>query len=162
MIVVSDTSPILNLALIERLDLLLEMYQQVIIPPAVYEELTVSSSELPDLLDRTSRDWMLVVAPHDQGRLAALRKELDRGEAEAIVLATEWKADLLLIDERHGRKIAAACGVRITGLLGVLVEAKTKGLVDQVKPLFDELRYRAGFWVNQDLYLEILRKLGES
>lgn len=90
-----------------------------------------------------------------------LRESLDPGEAEAIVLAIEHRADLLLVDERRARRTATAAGIRVTGLLGVVARAKQAGLVDLAKPLLDELIETARFWVGADLYAEVLAELGE-
>ena len=96
MIVISDTSPVLNLARIGRLELLPALYYQVIIPEAVYEELTVSKGALPPAIDLASEPWLTIATPKDQARVQRLREDLDPGEAEAIVLAIERGADLLL------------------------------------------------------------------
>ena len=84
--------------------------------------------------------------------------DLGRGEAEAI----ERRADLLLVDERRGRRTASATGLRVTGLLGVVVTAKRAGLIDLAKPVLDELIQIARFWIGPDLYAEVLTELGES
>lgn len=159
MIVVSDTSPILNLASINRLGILESLYQKVLIPSAVYDELTRSASEA--FPDPPSYPWLVVASARDQARVRQLCGEVDPGEAEAIVLALESRADLLLIDERRGRRIATSLGMRVTGLLGVLAEAKRAGLIQQVKPLLDDL-LRVGFWIGADLYTRVLTELGEQ
>ena len=159
MIVVSDTSPILNLARIGRLELLASLYRQVLIPPAVHAELMASN--LTPAMDLACNSWLTIAVPKDEQRVQDLRDELDPGEAEAIVLALERKADLLLVDERRGRRIAAALGLPITGLLGVLADAKRSGLIENVKPLLDELIGHARFWIGADLYARVLAEMDE-
>ena len=161
MIVVADTSPVLSLARISRLEFLRVFYQQVLIPSAVYHELRASSSQPPGYIDFDAVPWLIVATPMDRRRVEALREDLDLGEAEAIVLAMERRADLLLIDERRGRRTAQASGLAITGLLGVVAQAKRAGLIDAARPVLDELIEMARFWIGPDLYTEVLTQLGE-
>ncbi len=89
--------------------------------------------------------------------LNQLKEILDEGEAEAITLAKELKADYLLIDEIKGRNVAGKYNIKVIGLLGILINAKQKGLIDDVKNLMDQLINKAGFWIDSDLYNEVLR-----
>jgi predicted nucleic acid-binding protein len=162
LIVVSDTSPVLNLARIGRLELLPSLYKQVLIPSAVFDELTASKRDLPPAIDLASEPWLIVASVTDQRRVQELRENLDPGEAEAIVLAIEHRADLLLVDERRARRTATAAGLSVTGLLGVVARAKRAGLIDMGKPVVDELIHAARFWIGPDLYAEVLAELGES
>lgn len=91
-----------------------------------------------------------------------LREDLDPGEAEAIVLAIERQADLLLVDERRARRTATAAGLTVSGLLGVVAKAKQAGLIDLARPVLDELIQTARFWIGPDLYKEVLVELGEA
>jgi predicted nucleic acid-binding protein len=161
LIVVSDTSPILNLARIGRLELLPSLYHRVLIPAAVYEELTASKNDLPSAIDLGLESWLTVATADDRKRVQELREHLDPGEAEAIVLAIERGADFLLVDERRGRRTAIAAGLTVTGLLGVVAGAKRAGLLDLGKPVLDELIQIARFWIGPDLYAEVLVELGE-
>ncbi|MGA7234835.1 MAG: DUF3368 domain-containing protein [Bryobacteraceae bacterium] len=162
MIVVSDTSPILNLARIGRLELLPLLYREVAIPSAVYEELTISKRDLPPAVNLASAPWLVVAAAQDQKRVRELRKILDYGEAEAIVLATELHAGLFLVDERRARQTAVSAGLRVTGLLGVVGHAKRAGLIEAAKPVLDELIHVARFWIGPALYEAALAELGEA
>jgi predicted nucleic acid-binding protein len=122
LIVVSDTSPILNLARIGRIDLLPALYGEVIIPSEVANELKRCAQDLPiPALD--SMGWLTVAKARDRARVEQLREELDAGEAEAIALAIEFRASLLLVDERRGRSAATAAGLNVTGLLGMVAHA---------------------------------------
>jgi uncharacterized protein len=139
LIVVSDTSAVLNLARIWRLELLRLLYQQVLIPSAVSLELSDSRNDLPPAVDLASMPWLIIASATDRNRVQELREELDAGEAEAIVLAIERRADILLVDERRARKTATAAGLAVTGLIGVVARAKRDGLIDLAKPVLDEL-----------------------
>ena len=93
--------------------------------------------------------------------MALLSAELDEGEAEAIALAAELNAGLLLMDERKGRIVAARLGIRFIGLLGILIEAKQRDIIPLVKPCVDSLISQAGFWIGKDLYGQVLQAAGE-
>lgn len=160
MIVVSDTTPILVLKAIGRLELLRHLYVRVIIPPAVLRELTARSSPPQGSDFLSACPWMETHPVRDQAAVDRLLDELDLGEAEAIALAQESAADLLLIDERRGRKVASRLGLQITGLLGVILAAKRRGLLHAVGPTIHECR-RAGFWVHPTLLARVLRDAGE-
>ncbi len=116
MIVVSDTSPILNLSVVGRLELLRSLFGEIVLPPWVAAELERHRIEV-------EANWMRVVAAQDRAQLAELRQQLDPGEAEAIIVALELQASLILIDEQRGRRVAADRGLEYMGLLGVLSEA---------------------------------------
>ncbi|MEB3881833.1 DUF3368 domain-containing protein [Lyngbya sp. CCY1209] len=162
MIVVSDTSPINNLAAIDRLHLLHQLYETVLIPEAVYRELTDPDFPVAGAIEVQTFEWIQTRAVGDRTLVKALSNELDIGEAEAIALAVEIQADQVLIDERRGRLIAAKFNLRYTGILGILVEAKGNGLIAEVKPLLNALIDEAGFWVAEPLYNSILREKDES
>ncbi len=135
MIVVSDTSPLSNLALVDGLFLLKEIYNTVVIPQAVAEELSNAEDEEQQIAAVLSLDWIEVRQATNLELIAGLRNDylLDRGEAEAIALALELKADELLIDERLGRREATRLGLSITGVLGVLLIAKRRKLIPAVQ-----------------------------
>ena len=161
MIIVSNTSPILNLIVIGQLDLLKQLYKKVIIPGAVFGEISKLSFGLSDAEQLQALTWIEIREVTDRSLVEALLSELDPGEAEAIALAKELKADLLLMDERRGRRVASRLGLRFVGLLGILVEAKHKGLIKAVKPILDSLVTKAGFWLGNRLYTHILETVGE-
>ncbi len=161
MIVVSNTSPVVNLATIGQLDLLRQLYGKVVIPKAVRDEIVVVGAGPPGANEIESLDWIETGQVTNQTSVASLRLELDQGESEAIVLAIEMNADLLLLDERKGRMIASRLGVRFIGLLAILVEAKSKGLILAVRPVMDDLIGKAGFWIGEKLYLRVLHAAGE-
>lgn len=153
MIVVSDTSAITSLIHIGRERLLQQLHGDVLIPEAVHRELLRTHSRIPEFLK--------VRQVGDRRFVARLEVELDSGEAEAIVLAKETKSDLLLIDEKLGRQISLREGVPIAGLVGLIVEAKQRGLMDSVRELVDRLESEAGFRVSDAVRKEAFRLAGE-
>ncbi|MEO1145633.1 MAG: DUF3368 domain-containing protein [Cyanobacteria bacterium J06638_22] len=161
MIVVSDTSPINNLAAINHLHLLHQLYGTVLIPEAVYRELTDSNFRVAGANEVQTFDWIQTRAVSDRTLVKALNNELDIGEAEAIALAVEIQADQVLVDERRGRIVASRLNLRYTGILGVLVEAKSQGLIARAKPLLDALINEAGFWIAEPLYNSVLQLVDE-
>lgn len=161
MIVVSNTSPIFYLSTIGQLDLLRQLYGEIIIPNAVFNELTnVGNTDASAAIVPTI-SWIQAQPVSDQAFINTLRVELDPGEAEAIALAVELNANRLLIDERLGRAAAMRSALQVTGVLGILIAAKRRKLIQEVKPLLDALIEQVGFWVDERLYAEVLQTVGE-
>ena len=150
MIVVSDTSPILNLSTIGRLDLLKSLYHELVIPPAVAIELQGNG------VDARRQEWLLLREPANGELVRKLELRLDLGEAEAIVIALELGAERVLIDERRARRVASEFNLQPLGLLGILAEAKQHALLLECKPVLDELIQIAGFWIGERLYKQFL------
>lgn len=161
MIVVSDASCLSSLHIIGKLHLLASIYCNVIIPEAVSVELHALAKIYPALDDFDSFDWIQTQSVKDQSLLNDLRKELDEGESEAILLAKELSADILVIDEIAGREIASRMGIKIIGLLGILIVAKQMGLIEKIQPLITELKTKAGFWISEGLSNSVLKSVGE-
>jgi predicted nucleic acid-binding protein len=153
MIVVSDTSPITTLLQIGKIDLLEKLYGRVLIPEAVRAELSRSHPSLPDFFQ--------CVPVADVGEVERLLAELDPGEAEAIVLAKESHADLLLIDESEGRKVATREGLRFIGLISVLVESKQEGLIPSLGEILRELENKTTFYLSKEIKNLALQRAGE-
>lgn len=160
--VVSNTSPIINLAAIGHLDLLRELYGTLTIPDAVYDEIVVRGRGQPGADEVQQFSWFVRQSVSNRALVVQLMGSgLDVGEAEAIVLALETYAPLLLMDEKLGRAAATRVGIRVIGLRGVLIEAKRPGRVAEVRPLLDALRAGPGFYIAPALYSQVLRQAGE-
>jgi len=153
MIVVSDTSPLTALLTVNESEILPQLFAEVIVPRAVWEELQRSHDALPD--------WLKMREVSDAEETTRLAGLVDQGEAEAIELAKELHADRLLIDERKGRKLAAHEGVPVIGLLGVVLLAKRRGLVQSARVLMTALRAEAGVYLSDDLLERALSPVGE-
>lgn len=157
MSVVSNASPLINLARIGKLDLLHQLYGEVTISEVVWQEVVVEGAGQPGAEEVRNSTWIKTRSVRNRQLTLALQQELDAGEAEAIVLALEIKAELLLMDERLGRDTARYLGCRPLGLVGVLRIAKYKGFIETVKPYLDALRDVAGFRISDALYERVLR-----
>jgi predicted nucleic acid-binding protein len=159
-IVVANAGPLIALAEIGCFDLLKSLYGQIRIPPAVRDEVVVSRDRRPGAQEVAAAGWIEVENVRDLTAVRILRERLDRGESEAIVLAIELDADLLLIDEARGRRIAESRGLNKTGTLGTLILAKQRGLITSITPLLDELLAR-GFRLHKELY-QTVRALADE
>lgn len=153
--VVVNTAPIISLSLVRRLDFLRDLYQEVLIPPAVRQEALRGGAREIGVSDLQRADWIRT-APLQDPRRADLLSDLDRGEAEVLALAQESNADLVVIDERLGRRHARRLGINLTGTLGVLLRAKKQGLVSEIRPLVERI-HRGGIYLSQRLIEEALR-----
>lgn len=155
-LVVSDTSPLLNLALIERLDLLKTQFSSITIPTQVWEELTDGEAALNSIRDLRKEEFLTIVEVAESDLFIEIRRELDRGETAAICYAIQQEADLLLVDEKEGRRVARRHDLEVTGVLGILLKGANAGNVE-LKEELDALR-EAGFWISEDLYSRVLRE----
>jgi uncharacterized protein len=165
-VVVSDASPLICLSALRRLDLLRLLYGSVLVPEAVWQEVTrppsFTSPTTPAAVSEAKAfGWLEVVAATNRPLVTQLETTLDRGEAEAIALAVENQSSLLLIDERDGRQVARALGVEMTGTLGVLLRAKTTGHIAAIEPLIKELIQDHNFRLHPSLVERILAEAGE-
>lgn len=160
MIVVSDTSPLRALSAIGRLDLIPAIFGEAFLPPAVMQELLVPVKHLPVFV-ADDFPFLVMRRPLDVQRVSELHLRLNSGEAEAISLALELRADAILIDERLGRREAEKLGLRAIGVLGILADAKHRGLVVSLTPLIAELRAKIGFRISAELLEMVLRDAGE-
>lgn len=161
MVIVSNTSPISNLLIIGESSLLQQIYPKILIPPAVHTELTRLAILQSKILSLFDAGWLEIQSPTNLQLLYTLNQTLDPGESEAIALAVELSAARLLIDERLGRSVATTYGLKLRGLLGILIHAKQQGLIPVLKPILDRLINQAGFRVSQALYDRTLQEVGE-
>ena len=153
MIVVSDTSPITHLIQIGELDLLTKVFGDIVIPVGVHTELLRMHPELPK--------WIRVEAVKNLAVAHSFRNIVDAGEAEAIQLAKELNADRILIDDYQARLLAERQGLRIVGLIGVVLIAKSNGIIPLAKPTLERLRKESGFFISEAIFKNALKSAGE-
>ncbi len=157
--IISNTTPILSLLKIDKLDLLKELYGIVIVPFAVYQEIE-EGKEKPYYQDLTSLDWIEIrniKNPNSREYLI----DLDDGEAEVLVLAKEINADLVILDEIMGRRYAKRFEINLTGTIGILLKAKESGLITSIKNLMSEL-VEKGTWLNPRLISKAIKMANEE
>ena len=162
MLVVSNTSPISNLAIIGRLEFLRRRYAVVHIPVAVADELAALSHPVGlQRIKAALADRWLVLGQLDKTSSPQLPFPLDPGETAAIALACQFKADVLLMDEKRGREAARHRGLVVAGALGELIHAKLAGWIPNVRDEIQRLRLDAGFFVDVTVEKFILSQVGE-
>jgi predicted nucleic acid-binding protein len=163
MLAASDTSPISNLAIIDRLNLLQQQFETIQIPVAVHAELirVPDATALSRIQAAIADGWICVCSVADTEVVELLETGLHRGEAEAIALASQLHAQVLLIDERLGRLAAKRVGMRVTGVLGILARAKRDGRIPAVRPEITALREQAHFFIAASLESTMLESVGE-
>lgn len=161
MIVVSNTTPLIALAVIERFDLLQVLFGEIQIAQAVYEEAVVAGHEEGGAKrEVSSASWIKTVSVTDHLAVEVLLDELDLGEAETIVLARELRADWVLMDEKKGRRKLTQMGVKKMGTLGVLLKAKHAGLLSVIRPDIERL-HQHGLSLSQDVINAVLQQANE-
>jgi predicted nucleic acid-binding protein len=158
-IIVSNAGPLIALAKIERFELLRELFGKLCIPQAVYDEVVVTGTGKAGANEtgQAVGDWIEVQEVKDLVMVKSLLTKLGKGESEAIALALEMKADLVLLDDYKARATAEFMGLNMTGTVGMLSKAQKKGIISDLRPLLDELRAR-GFRLSDKVYAEILKK----
>lgn len=160
---VSDTSPILGLAVIGYLNLLQEQFDEVFIPQMVLDELKIDSNfkGASEVSQALSDGWLEVKEIQNKPLAQSLLLDLHQGEAEAITLAIDLGIHLLVMDEKIGRERAKDLGLKTVGVLGVLLNAKKHGRIKSLKDAMTTLRNEVGFFISDDLYRQILAQAGE-
>lgn len=161
MIVVSDAGPLIHLSLVSSIGLLRKIYGQILIPELIYDEVVKKGEGMAGSTEVAEADWIGVVSDSPESNLfRLLTTHLDSGEASAICLAVERKAQWLLSDDRPARLAAEALGFQVKGTVGILSMAKQRGLISAVAPLLRHLQ-NCGVWLAEELVAKVLQDLGE-
>ncbi|MCQ1538282.1 MULTISPECIES: DUF3368 domain-containing protein [Methanocalculus] len=151
---ISNSSPLIHLSLIGRIDLL-RRFSSVIIPPAVWHEVVEDGDDRPgvaEILLLRKEGCLSVIQPKNTDLLHLLENDLHRGEAESIVLALEIEHDILLLDESEARRIAGSYNLNVTGVIGLLLRAKRDGHISSLEDEMARLRNEGHFWIRESLY----------
>ena len=161
MIVVANAGPLIALARIGQLVVLPSLYREIRLPEAVRKEVVVAGEGRAGSEEIEGAEWVRWDCVCDKVGVGLLSDRLDAGESEAIVLAIEENADLLLIDEERGRRVAESRGIAVVGTLGTLVLAKKRGILERVTPHLDAL-LASGFRMVPALYDAVLQLADET
>lgn len=162
MIVIADTTPLISLLKIKRLDLLQKLFGEVFIPDAVYTELTSDKRFIDETYAVTHASYIKSVSVSNPGAVRILRmaEGLDQGESEAIVLTDELNADVLLMDEAKGRAVSGRMGITVMGTVGILISAYEDGLItsEEARTCIDGLQ-KSGRHIGERHYRMLLDRL---
>ena len=155
--VIVNSTPIIGLADIGQLDLLRQVYDQITIPQAVYDEIITPS--VKGQVDENN-DWIIVVQIRDTSQKRMYRAKLHAGEVEVMILAQEKNAELVILDDNAAKKTAKYLGLNVTGTLGVLLRAKREGHIEAISPLMDALA-KDHFFIDEKVRGMVLKQAGE-
>lgn len=161
MIVVTDTSVVLNLCLIGQEGLLPRLYGEILSPPSVRDEFARLADGDPRFAKLVFPGFIVVRPAETIHPELNSNHSIHKGEIEAISLAIESQAQAILMDERAGRHAASTLGLRCIGILGILIQAKSVGLIEAVSPLISQLETRGRFWIAPGLVRRVLEAAGE-
>ena len=145
--VISNSSPLIALTQIGRLDLLRRLYTSILIPPAVAREVEPTVTKLPD--------WVLVQKLAHPLQPITVSGSIGPGEREVISLGLELGAALLIVDEQPARRLATSLGLRVIGTVGLLMAGKERGFLAKIRPELDRL-LAVRFFMDQDLYDRVI------
>lgn len=158
--VIVNSTPLIVLCNVGKLDILRKLYTEIHIPQAVFYEVTEKSDTACQVL-KESLDWIHVEKIHSETEKKMYKAKLHDGEVEVMILAQEDKrADLVIIDDNAAKKTAKYLGLSVTGTMGVLLRAKREGYLTEIAPIVEELRGN-GFYISDNLAEMILEQAGE-
>lgn len=155
--VISDSGPLISLGVLQRFDVLQSVFGEIYVPEVVYEEVVMAGFGRPGARETKAaaqQGWLQSVRVVNRTAVEALLDELDIGEAEAIVLAKELKAEYILLDDRAAREKASLLGLHVTGTIGVLCLAVAEGLSVDIKEALDTL-IEHNFRISKELYSKV-------
>lgn len=157
--VIVNSTPLIILCNIGKLEILKELYGEIMIPQAVYAEVTAKKDSACQQI--VSADWIHVEQIQDQSDKMMYKSRLHEGEVEVMILAQESKkADLVVIDDNAVKKTAKYLGLPVTGTMGVLLKAKKRGVVKEIRPILESMKER-GFYISGEIERLVLEQAEE-
>ncbi|MFA6225192.1 MAG: DUF3368 domain-containing protein [Methanoregula sp.] len=162
---VSDSSPLIHLAAIGRLSLIRDYYDSIIIPTAVWREVVEQGEGRKgamEIKNVRADGWITVVSPKNAALIKALLQDLHEGEAESIALAIELTAGIIILDETEARHCAEQHGLPVSGIIGILLQAKADGKIKSMRAELERLHKTGNFWISKSLHQMLLTTAGEN
>lgn len=152
--VISNSTPLIILGKIGELEILKNLYGEIIIPRAVFEEVTIKSDAIKNL------SWIKIFEVQDKSDRKIYQAKLHEGEVEVIMLAKEISADLLIIDDNAAKKFAKFLGFKVTGTLGILLKAKSEKIISEVRPILEKMLAK-NFYISEEILKLVLKTAKE-
>lgn len=159
--VVVNTTPLIALSHVGQLDLLRRLYGEIIIPEAVYRELSVKTESVCKKAVDSSLDWIQIGKIKNQLAKSMYKTQLHDGEVEVMILSKEIGADVVIIDDANAKKHAKYLDLPVIGTLGILIKARQKGYVEELKPILDQM-VQNGIYISQSVIHMCLEQVGEA
>lgn len=159
--VIVNSTPLIALCHVNKLDLLRQLYGEITIPMAVYKEISVKEDSVCKHAVENAREWIHVEKIQNEMARAMYKTQLHDGEVEVMILAKETNGDLVIIDDQNAKKHAKYLGLPVTGTLGVLIKAKQKGLIPELRPLLDTM-VQKNIYIKDSLIRLCLKQVGEE
>jgi len=158
--IISNTTPISNFLNLGQLNLLKQLLEKIHIPQAVFQEIDTHFSENEEWQQALQKNFIIVHQIKEHKYSNHFFANLHSGEAEALCLYLEKNAQICLLDDKDARSYAEIHNIKITGTLGLLIQAKKKGYIQSVKLSMNELKHYH-FWINEAMYNKVLSLSGE-
>lgn len=159
--VIVNSTPLIALCHVNQLNILKELYGEVIIPRAVYDEISVKKDSVCKKIVDESLEWIHVQKIQNVMAKAMFKSQLHDGEVEVMILAKEQNADVVIIDDQNAKKYAKYLELPVTGTLGILIKAKQVGYISELKPLLDVM-VQNGIYIKNSLIEHCLELVGEK
>jgi len=156
---ISNTSPLLYLYRINKIELLPRLFEEIWTVPGVVNELKTGKEKGYDVPLAGAYEWLQVFAPR-QTPSEWLASDLGRGELETMALALEHQEEIVILDDALARRIAQAAGLEVWGTLRVLLEARKRDMLPAMAVVIDELK-KSGMWISDDIRWRIMKLAGE-
>lgn len=158
--VIVNSTPLIALCHIDSLDILKKIYGEIIIPKAVYNEISAKESSVCKSQVDESRSWIKVENIQNEMAKVLYKSQLHDGEVEVMILAKEKEADVVIIDDMNAKKHAKYLKLSVTGTLGVLIKAKKLGYINQLEPLLNGM-IQNNIYLGDKLIERCLKEVGE-